>query len=50
MRQSIFIENCSQATILVNTKVKSIFLTKCKDINLIFKVKIFLIKENSLIK
>ena len=39
MSNSIFIDNCVNLTIMVNNKVKSIFMTKCRKVNLIFNVK-----------
>lgn len=38
IKESIFIENCKNSTFMIKGKVKSIFLSKCVKVNLIFKV------------
>ena len=38
MKQSLFVENCSNCGILVKAKVKSIFLQKCEKVELVFDV------------
>ena len=37
MRESIFIDNCKSTAIMITGKVKSIFLSKCVKLNLVFK-------------
>ena len=37
MKETIFIDNCKNMAIMVNGKVKSIFLSKCMKLNLVFK-------------
>lgn len=37
IRESIFVDNCKNLCIMVNAKVKSIFISKCVKLNLIFK-------------
>ena len=39
IKESIFVENCKNSTLMIKGKVKSIFLSKCVKVNLIFKVK-----------
>ena len=37
IKESIFIDNCRNTAIMINGKVKSIFLSKCIKLNLVFK-------------
>lgn len=37
MKESIFIDNCKNTAIMINGKVKSVFLSKCVKLNLVFK-------------
>lgn len=37
MKESIFIDNCKNTAIMINGKVKSIFISKCVRLNLVFK-------------
>ena len=38
MKHTVFIDNLSNATVVINSKVKSIMVSKCTKLNLIFKV------------
>ena len=38
MKESIFIDNCSNCSVIVKGKVKSIFIQKCEKLNLVFDV------------
>lgn len=39
LKQSLFIENCNDCTILVKGKVKSVFVNKCKKTNVLVTVR-----------
>lgn len=37
IKESIFVDNCKSTAIMINGKVKSIFVSKCVKLNLVFK-------------